>query len=137
MLDEYQLKVVKHGIKLSRHGRASGGILVFVKKYVSEYFRYIDDFDCGVILQVHNNIFDVPVLYVVCYIPPSGSSFYNQLHFNCNVNGIALLDDKICQLKIEYPNYDLILSGDFNARTKNLQDDSTYYLPDFYPEVPY
>ena len=32
MLDEYDVRVVKHGKKLSKTGRPSGGIVVFLKK---------------------------------------------------------------------------------------------------------
>lgn len=31
-LDDHKLLVVKHGLKFSKHGRASGVVLVFVKK---------------------------------------------------------------------------------------------------------
>ena len=53
---------------------------------------------------------------------------------------MSILDDKLRQLKMLYPNYNLILTGDFNARTKTLKDfihdDSSNYLPlpNFYPE---
>ena len=124
---------------MSKYGRASGGILVFIRKSLSEYFSYIDDFECGVIFKLQN-VFEVPVLYVVCYLPPSNSPFFNQVHFNNDVNGMSILDDKLRQLKMLYPNYNLILTGDFNARTKTLKDfihdDSSNYLPlpNFYPE---
>jgi len=137
-LHEYKLLVVKHGVKLSRHGRASGGILVFIKKSVIEYFHYIGDFECGVVVKVCDVVFDYPVLYIACYLPPSGSSFYRQ--GDILSNGIAILEDKLCHLKSLYPDHQLILSGDFNARTKVLQDfiqdDSPAYLPlpDIYHE---
>jgi hypothetical protein len=139
ILDDYKLLVVKHGVKLSRHGRASGGILIFVKKCVFEFFNYVEDFDCGVIVNVENEIFNDPVLYVVCYLPPSGSSFYKQSHYDSISNGVAILEEKLSLLKIAYPHHNLIVTGDFNARTKDLQDyiqdDSPAYLPlpDFYP----
>jgi len=137
-LGDYKRLVVKHGVKLSRHGRASGGILVFVKKSVFKYLKYVEDFDCGVIITVDNVVFNEPVLYVVCYLPPAGSSFYNQ--YSAVTNGVTILEEKLCDVKNIYPDHLLILTGDFNARTKELQDfiqdDSPDYLPlpDFYSE---
>lgn len=103
ILDDYELLVVKHGVKLSKYGRASGGILVFVKKCVSNLFTYVEDFECGVIIKIEKDVFEDPVFYVVCYLPPSSSSFYKHVCGNDTIsNGVSFLEDKLSILKIRY-----------------------------------
>lgn len=94
------------------------------------------DFTCGVIFNVSDKLFGFPSLFLVCYLPPHGSSFYKGMHSN----GITILEDTLLTFTSTYPDHKIILSGDFNARTKDMNDfildDSPEYipLPDDYPE---
>ena len=68
------------------------------------------------------------IVLVFTYISPERSSFYT----NPTDNGIELLADKLVSISAEYPNADLFLAGDFNARTKThkdfIVDDDTDYV---------
>ena len=128
--------IIKHGKKLSKHGRASGGIVVCTKRSVSHFFTYVGDFDCGIVFIISDEVFETPTLFIVCYLPPANSPFYK-----CTQNnGMEILENELIKLKSMYPTYSVILTGDFNARTKDcqdfIQDDSCSYLPlpNFYVE---
>ena len=55
------------------------------------------------------NLLGSPVLYMACYLPPAGSKFYDSL----NSDGVSLVELELIKLKASYPNYCMILSGDF------------------------
>ena len=75
-------------------------------------------------------------VYIFVYLPPYGASAYT----SDEDNGILLLESYINQVELKFPNTDLLVSGDFNARTKDcpdfIIDDSAEYipLPDDYEE---
>lgn len=129
VLQEYDNLVIKHGVKLSKYGRPSGGFLVYVRKYLSKYISYVSEFECGVVLELDEQLLGYPTFCVITYLPPQGSSFYT----HCQSDGFALLENKLINLKASHPDHMLIISGDFNARTKNCQDfildDSLKFLP--------
>jgi hypothetical protein len=81
------------------------------------------------VLEISEEMFGHPVLYVVCYLPPTGSSFYTRLQ----TDGISLLEGMLNELRASHPEHQLIVTGDFNARTKDAQDsipdDSPLHLP--------
>ena len=110
--------------------------MIYVKKSITKFIKHICNFDCGIVVEVSENLLGEPVLYVARYLPPQGSGFYARLH----TDGISILEEKLNELRAIYPNHLLIVSGDLNARTKDYQDfildDSPNYipLPDFYSE---
>ena len=63
------------------------------------------------------------------YIPPYGSTSY----IDGEDNGIMHLENYICQLSSIYEDSSLLISGDFNARTKDIADyiidDNCKHLP--------
>lgn len=59
------------------------------------------------------------VIMYFTYVSPHGSKIYNNLEEN---NGIILLENKIADIKFQYPNCFFFLAGDFNARTKDFFD---------------
>ena len=66
---------------------------------------------------------------IFVYLPPCGANVYT----SDEDNGILLLESYINQVKVKYSNIDLLVSGDFNARTKDgpdyIIDDSAEYIP--------
>ena len=129
ILDDYNVFAFKHGQKFSKYGRASGGILIYIKKSITQYFSYISSFICGISLEISDKLLGSSVLYMSCYLPPAGSKFYDSL----NSDGVSLVELKLIKLKARYPNHCMVLSGDFNTRTKDSQDfiidDSLSHLP--------
>ena len=61
----------------------------------------------------HNDI-----IIVFTYVAPEKSTFYA----DPSINGIDFLADKILSIMAESPNAELLLAGDFNARTKDYTD---------------
>lgn len=118
------------GTRKSTRGRCSGGIKVFIRNQIAKYFKRISsDFSHGIVFDVDKLLFGVNVIFIVIYLPPEGSTVYD-----CDeTNGVNLLEDEITILQSKFPNHEIIISGDFNARTKNENDfisnDSTTYLP--------
>ena len=54
--------IAQHGTKLSKYGRASGGILIYVKNSITKFIKHICNFDCGIVVEVSENLFSEPVL---------------------------------------------------------------------------
>ena len=114
----------KPAIKLSNHGRPSGGVLVLVKKSISTLLNVQDvyhDYENIVCLKLHfsclNSVLN-DVLLISTYLPPYSSPFYQYKNVD---HGFLILDEFFLFLLNNYSNFDIILCGDLNARTKNLQ----------------
>ena len=82
--------------------------------------RIYDDFqECIVLLlDGHKFVNQNDIIIVFTYVAPEKSTFYA----DPSINGIELLADKILSIMAEYPNAELLLAGDFNARTKDYTD---------------
>lgn len=103
-------------------GRPMGGISVFVKNYISNYFKRVcNEFDFGLMLLIDKSLFslDRDVLYVSLYFPPENSPFYTGIA----MSGLQQLEQLI--IKNNLLDSELLLCGDFNARTSNLCDYTT------------
>ena len=114
----------KPAVKLSKQGRASGGVLVLVKKSISSLLNVQDvyhDYENIVCLKLHfsclNSVLN-DVLLISTYLPPYSSPFYQYKNVD---HGFLILDEFFLFLLNNYSNFDIILCGDLNARTKNLQ----------------
>jgi len=64
------------------------------------------------------------------YIPPENSTFYNSQTTN---NGIDILEEALFEIESNFEDYKLLLAGDFNVRTAELEDfvvgDKGNYVP--------
>ena len=65
------------------------------------------------------------------YIPPEGSTVYN----SCEKGGVGLFEEKICKIIDSYENVDMMLAGDFNSLTGELDNYIINDSPDFIPEL--
>ena len=115
--------------KLSKHGRGSGGIEVFIRKNISKYFTRIkSDFKHSISFIVDDRLFGCSVVYMVVYLPPEGSKAYN-----VEMNGVNLLEEEITRLQNKYPDSQMLITGDLNARTKDepdfIFDDTIDHIP--------
>ena len=103
--------------------RSSGGISVLIKETLIQtnfIKRIFDDFNECIVLLLDGQKFvnQNDIIIVFAYVAPERSTFYT----DPATNGIELLADKILSIISEYPNADLLLAGDFNARTKDYMD---------------
>ncbi|MEW8547342.1 MAG: reverse transcriptase family protein, partial [Candidatus Thiodiazotropha sp.] len=107
--------------KVSKFGRAMGGIIVFIRK---QYRQFISEIDvaCGfsIFVTCKKSLFgyDKDLLLAFTYLPPHGSPFYD----NQVMDEIALLEDSILKVLSKVPDIYMLLLGDFNCRTGNLAD---------------
>ena len=62
---------------------------------------------------------EVDIILSFLYISPEGSPIYNEEVGN---NGIDIFENKLLRIIEKYPNANLMLAGDFNARCGYLQD---------------
>ena len=125
------------GSKTKKHGRPSGGVLVMIRKSIQQYFKNVKRaFNFGLIFTVSAKLTGSPFFIIFSYIPPFGSKAYDD---NEN-NGIYIIEEEISYLQATYPDHKILLTGDFNARTKDVPDyildDSTNNVPlsDIYEE---
>jgi hypothetical protein len=122
-------KYVAPALKLSQHGRRSGGVLVLVKNKLNKYVQEISvEYANVIVLRLDRHIFNCPddVLYISCYVPPYGSPFYEQRDTDCFIDEV---DECLSELFYELgENLGVILNGDFNARTARYQSNRECFL---------
>ena len=110
--------VVLHSpaVRLSHYGRRSGGVVVLIKKSFSEHVSQLPySFDNMIVVKISSPGLDDLILFVV-YIPPMYSNYYRNKEMKCN---IFFLEDMLLSIQEEFPNSNIIICGDFNARTSN------------------
>ena len=106
--------------KISTKGRMSGGLLCLVKRDIADFFRRID---CGtdsvLMFRVDGTLFgsmrDILMFFV--YVPPKGSPFYDTVE---ETDGISILEKCISEGTNAHPDCAVLILGDLNARTGNL-----------------
>ena len=118
------------GTKKKKRGRCSGGIKVFIKDNISKYFSIIKSkFQHALVFEVVKELFGVNIIYLATYLPPEGAIVYE----NDETNGVILLEEMLTKLRGKYPNHEVIVTGDLNARTK---DDPDYIMYDHAQHLP-
>jgi hypothetical protein len=116
--------------RTSRFGRPHGGIAVYIEKHIADRFTRVKEFwpDCIFFLS---DIFGTQEkhIFAFVYVPPCDSNLHNIRE----CSGIEMLENYLLTLKEEYPDRQLVLMGDFNARTSDkadyIIDDDIDYLP--------
>ena len=124
------------GVKLSKYGRRSGGIVVFIKDIIQDKFKRVHK-SCiyAIFYIVDKSVFCMTqdVLLCFAYLPPEGSTFYLKTQVE-DKNGVSLLQKEIECIRSEFDD-DLwiLILGDLNARCGKLldyiEDDSVDHLP--------
>ena len=117
-LEGYE-KIVKCRKRLKKARRDSGGIAVYYRKNLSSGVKEINwDFEDGVIFKLCKDFFNLQndIYVLIPYMRPVNSS-------RCNVDtGIDIFDILSNKLAELTDLGDIILMGDFNARTGTLPD---------------
>ena len=101
-------------------GRLSGGVLVLINNKFKNYVALLkNNIDNCVTIRINRVVFntDNDIILVNIYIPPYNSPFYNQNDYR---NGVIALEQCICDLD-DKGFKDLIVCGDLNSRTSNVQ----------------
>ena len=111
------------GVKLSKQGRLSGGITVFVKKTLSDSITKLVCEENLVVFRLCNKSFGDNIIMTV-YIPPTDSPFYSDQLSKCS---ITVLEDRIIRFQEQFPNANILICGDLNARIGqwDLHDDDS------------
>ena len=106
--------------------RGSGGVTVFVKDVLVNnniIKRVFDDMSECVVLLLNGVFYEGvhDIVFIFTYVAPERSSIYSHE----NDDGIVILNEKLANIKSVYPDAEIILAGDLNARTKDFLD----YIP--------
>lgn len=107
--------------KLSRFGRAMGGIILFINKTYEKYIRNIEiSCEFGIFLKVKKEFLqlDKDLILSCMYLPPQGSPFYDELQ----INGMDLFEDVFVTLFSQFSDCYFLTMGDLNCRTGNIRD---------------
>ena len=107
--------------KVSKFGRAMGGIIVFIKKQYKQFISEINvacTFSIFVTYKKTMFGYDKDLLLAFTYLPPQGSPFYD----NKAMNEIALFEDAILKVLSKVSDIHMLFLGDFNCRTGTLAD---------------
>ena len=107
-------------VKLSKYGRAPGGVAVYVTNTLkTQVNRINNDFKFGVIFTVCKSIlkqtFDLVLMCIYCQ--PEDSPVYKEQE-----NGIAILFNEKLKVQCSYPSHKILIIGDLNARIGQNQD---------------
>ena len=103
--------------KISLHGRASGGVYVFVaKSLIVNEIDLCNEIDFTIALELKTN--EKNILLISSYIPPYDSNYYNDMSIK---NGIPILENVLLDLKSHYTTHSFVVCGDFNSRCGNIQ----------------
>ena len=112
---DYKCFVAK-AIKLSKTGRLSGGVIVLVKKHLSDFISRIKtDHAQTIVVRISKDLFDtdVDVMFISAYVQPYDSVFWK--HTNGGY-GLEVIEECIVCLHEKCEDFLILLSGDFNAR---------------------
>ena len=106
--------------------RGSGDVTVFVKDVLVNnniIKRVFDDMSECVVLLLNGVFYEGvhDIVFIFTYVTPTRSPIYSHE----NDNGIVILNEKLANIKSVYPDAEIILAGDLNARTKDFLD----YIP--------
>jgi len=108
--------------KLCKQGRKSGGVICLVKNHLARHFTTVKcSFDNVVILRADKELLccNSDVLFFGVYVPPSGSTYYDMYDVSGS-DGICFLEDCLIELTARFPDCNIIMCGDFNARTGSM-----------------
>ena len=116
--------------------KASGGISVFIKEHIRKQFKFLPQSNSDIVwmmLKAANTSTDPTLTYIGCvYIPPQSSS-YGKDHTQ------HIWDQLERDTELFSTKGNVILCGDFNARTGNLDDfiqmdddNNIYNMPSYY-----
>lgn len=104
-------------------GRNMGGTVVYMKScYEKLITRMCPNFAYGIIMKFDKSLLNncKDVLFINMYNPTSQSSVYEKDNlFNCKLQE---LENTLCNYIDHFESYDMILSGDLNARTGSKDD---------------
>ena len=117
-------------VKLSRHGRSSGGVVVLIRKEFRDFVSRVDvSCDHVVVLKFAKSFFstDCDVFLVACYVPPVNSPYYNNSLHKCHTHEI---EQCLASVLEQYGDALFLLCGDFNGRTANLQPNPDVFQTD-------
>lgn len=104
------------GLKLSSHGRRSGGVLVLIRKCLVKYVKKVVlGYDNTVAIRFDKSVFgvDKDIVMIGCYVVPEGGPAYKHTDLD---DGILILEEHILQSFNKDSVY-FIICGDLNART--------------------
>ena len=108
-------------VKLTHHGRGSGGVVVLVKKrLMSCVYRIETTYDHIICLKLSSTLLAThsDVLYIAAYVPSIMSPYYNASVGNCHIEQI-----EHCMLDVfeSHGAMPVIMCEDMNARNGHLQ----------------
>ena len=103
-------------IKLSTHGRRSGGVAVLVSKRLMPFVTQTDcKYHNMICIQISKDCvgLDKDLLFVSLYVPPYQRPYYKQSDTNCCIHH---LEEFLLNLYQNGENEYLLVGGDFSAR---------------------
>ena len=96
--------------------RASGGVAILVKNYISEFVDCLDyNFNETIWIKISGRILQRPLILCTVYNPPQGSPYENMEVFD-------FIENTISDLKSVETSCDVCIAGDFNARTAQIPE---------------
>ena len=107
------------GERVSRIGRAAGGVMLLINKMYENYIIHVDTSHCNIIACTLNKDLwgtDCPVMLIALYNNPLDSPFYNNKEFD---SILEVLENMLTDHVERGQPYLYVITGDFNARISN------------------
>lgn len=121
-------KITSPALKLSHHGRRSGGVLFMYKKHFKSMVEVVNDTHAYIIvIKLSKEMFgfDNDIILICIYNPPSGSPYYSCVDVTCH---IFELEQCIADIMEQFDDYEILICGDLNARTADKQVNSNHNI---------
>ena len=106
-----------NAIKLSYHGRQSGGVILLIKRTFSPFVNRISsEVENCIVVEIKKELFgtDKNIMLIASYIPPCDSNFWK---ITQNGFGLELIEKCVLDLHDKRDDFYILLCGDFNARS--------------------
>ena len=107
--------------RAAEKGRFSGGMCVFIHQSIYIFFTLIRNEEIGLFFLVNGGALCTSrdVLLACLYIPPKGAPYYQNRE---DKNGVEIVENTLIDILSDLKrDVEIILGGDFNARTANLK----------------
>ena len=110
------VKFVHPAKKISQRGRNSGGVLLLIRKSLSEFISRVNiECDNTVAVKFKKSVFnsDKDIVLIATYVIPENGSLYDTMPIK---DGIVNLEESLLQVQ-QSQDVHIIIVGDLNART--------------------
>ena len=125
---DFEQFTIFSNIKDEYNFKPRGGIVIFLKNYLADSIKMLSTNKLAVSIEINSQILETEknVVLSAIYIPPAGTAYSSEEDFD-------LIENMLHDWQVL--NKNIILTGDFNAKTKNECDYLTLNMHDAFENL--